>query len=237
MGGHICSTRLEIPVTGLGNSAAGWGLSIPSDWTFLESWGGAVLPHQIGSTRKVETVSPPPDQEFSKIKDKGAMSPQDRISASEHNMFAGVGCASCTALAARRGGSHAPSITPRKSSGTGSSLNTEAVPSCSRTISPRTEAMSPPLGQSLPQMGDGWYLLSLCLCPSTRHGSGSPWGRCTHSLHVPVHLGHPRLGLHGQGSRQGLMPPGPLPCPLPRPQGQRWGRRHTYLWGCLFCFG
>lgn len=91
------------------------------------------------------------------------MSPQDRISASEHNMFAGVGCASCTALAARRGGSHAPSITPRKSSGTGSSLNTEAVPSCSRTISPRTEAMSPPLGQSLPQMGDGWYLLSLSL--------------------------------------------------------------------------
>ena len=68
VGGHVSSIRLEIPdYYQAGSFQSGWGpqnlnggMSIPSDWKFLES-GGLVLPHQIGSTPKVGNVSPPSD--------------------------------------------------------------------------------------------------------------------------------------------------------------------------------
>lgn len=58
---------LKFQIIGLGLSnqpgdPRSWmgGMSIPSDWKFLES-GGFVLPHQIGSNPEVGTVSPPSD--------------------------------------------------------------------------------------------------------------------------------------------------------------------------------
>lgn len=117
---------------------------------------------------------------------------------------------------------------------TGSSLNTEAVPSCSWTISPRTEAMCPPSGQSLPQTGDRWYLLSLCLCPGTCHGSGGgPWGHCTHSPHIPVHLGHPPSRPAWSGLEAVPDVPWPTPLSLAKAPG-RWGAGGTLTSGAAF---
>lgn len=103
---------------------------------------------------------------------------------------------------------------------TGSSLNKEVMLPYSRIISPRAETISPPSDQSLPQMGAGWFPFPLSL-PGTCHrvadSLGGPWGRCTHSLHIPAHFDTPHLGLHGQDLGQHLRSSGTPPCLLPRP--------------------